>query len=59
MRARKPTAEEARGRKFAKLMENSYSWRDLTGRQLEQVLAMAEQIHTFMNGARSRRTTNP
>lgn len=56
---KKPDAEETRGRRFAKAMENRHAWPDLTGRQLEQVLGMAEEFHAVMRRARSERTSNP
>jgi hypothetical protein len=55
----KPNAEEARGRRFAALMEHSYNWRKLTGEQMEQVLSMAEAIHEFMKSRRRIRESNP
>ena len=35
-------ADEKRGRKFAKIMQYRHNWRELTGQQMEQVLAVAE-----------------
>lgn len=55
----KPSADEARGRKFAKAMENRYGWRQLTGEQLEQVISMAECFHEYMRQWRRQRTENP
>lgn len=51
--------DEARGRRLLRAMESCYNWRQLTGRQLEQVLSMAEEFHSFMRRARSERMSNP
>lgn len=58
-RDKKPPADEYRGRKFAKTMESRYRWRELTGKQLEQVLDIAEEYHAFMERMRQRRKASP
>lgn len=55
----KPPVDEYRGRRFIKAMEDRYAWRRLTGLQITQVLNMAEEIHSFMRGARETRTRTP
>lgn len=48
MKAKKPTAEEARGRRFAALMESEWNFTELTVRQAEQVISMAGALRVWM-----------
>jgi hypothetical protein len=45
---KKPPVDEARGRKFAKLMENEWNYSELTVRQAEQVMTMAARLRSVM-----------
>ena len=44
MSKKKPNAEEARGRRFAKLMEQDWNFKFLTVEQANQVIKMAARL---------------
>lgn len=49
---KKPPADEARGRKFQRTMENTYQFEELTVKQADAVLRMAERLQEWMKHRR-------